>query len=205
MIKSKVLLVILLLSVFISPVSAVTYPPATFTESDTSVTLRLSTADLIASPFDIDVHANITVEPVREDIAQINVTSITLMITKDNGDNNFGLLAADTVTFSHGQVGTKSVNITTDFALSGTGTGTRCFFALSVDGVFTNSTGNYTFRAVSSEDLVGPFNIAPGLSSPITQVGIVVIVISVICIAAGSYGVKKAKAPVPKKRGLLDE
>lgn len=195
----------LLLPVFISPVAAINYSPVTFTESDVSATIRISAPDLIASPFNINVHTDITIKPAQENISKINVTSITLMITKDNGANNFGLLAADTVSFAPGQVGTTSINMTVDFELSGTGTGTECFFALSVEGMITNSTGNYTFRAISPENLAGPFNIAPGFSSPITQVGIVVIIISVICIAAGAYGVKKAKAPVPKRRGLLDE
>ncbi len=203
--KIGAFLILALFPLLVLPTSAITYAPATYSTTDVDVVVQITAPDLITSPFNVNIHANMSIEAAKADISQVNVTEVTLMMIKDIGDNTFGLLTADSVEFPGGQVGSPGVNIIRNFTLAGTGTGTRCFFALSVKGTFTNSTGNFSFRADSPQDFIGPFNVPPGMSSPITQVGIAVIIISAICVGAGVYGVKKAKAPAPRRKGLLDE
>ncbi len=198
-------IVVMMILLLVYPVAAAEYGPVSYESSGVRVTVEMNGPDSWVSPYDETIHAEITVAPLQEDVTEINVTKITLMIYSLLGEDNVELLAGDFVTFDPALTGTSSVNSSVDFHVTGSGTGASCYYAFSVVGTYSNSTDTISFNALSSSTFIGPFGILRSLTSPVSVVGVVVLVLSGICVAAGMYGVKKAKGPAPRRKTLLDE
>ncbi len=191
--------------ILISPVVAKQYGPATFTDSGITVEATISGPDMWSAPFDEVVSLSLSVAPALEDVLSVNVTEVTLSINRYTASSGYAPIAAETVVLGSPATGTDAVNLTVEVELEGVSNSPDCYFAIAVRGSYFDGNSTVEFLATSPDDLIGPFAVAPGLSSPVSQVGIVVTVIFGVLVVLGAYGVKKAKSPPSRPRGLLDE
>ncbi len=197
-------IMVLLLSISAVPITALQYGPRELDHDPFHITVSITGPDAWLSPFDERVTVNVTVEAMEPSVTQVNITEITVSITRSTG-TDYAPIAADTVSPTIPASGATRISVVVHARLTGSISGPENYFAVSVHGRFANDTGTYSYTAISPDDFIGPFAITPGASATVTYVGIAVIAIFSLVVVLGAYGVKKSRAPPKKRHTLLDE
>ena len=197
---------ILVLLLFLPiPTSAVIYETASYENDGVMVYVDVQANTPWTSPFVEKANLTISVVPQIDNSAQINITSVSLIVNRMEVDESgYSLVSAEVITDSPLATGVDHANYTHEFTMSGTSGGLDCYFAILVTGVYSNITDQHFFQALSPENLVGPFIIYVGIASPIAYVGLIVIGLAGIIFIAGVYGVKKSRKRT-RRKSLLDE
>ncbi len=187
------------------PTSAVVFDSVSYVSSEVQVDVEIQATTPWSSPFTESVNVSIGVVPQINGVTQTNITSVSIILYRvEVDDTGYILITAEEEMGTPLVEGESYANYTNEFILSGASGGLNCFFSILVRGTYSNVTTRQTFQALSQEDLVGPFAIATGISSPVFYVGLIVIAVSTIVIAAGVYGVKKSRTRI-KRRSLMDD
>ncbi|MDF1541293.1 MAG: hypothetical protein P1Q69_20515 [Candidatus Thorarchaeota archaeon] len=201
----RVMGILVLLLLLPIPASAVVYETVSFETDGVIVFVDVEANTPWASPFTENVNLSISVVPQIENSVQINITSVSLILySMDADQTGYNLIAAEVKSGAPLASGVDQANYTHEFAMTGTSGGLDCFFAILVNGAYSNVTARHVFQALSAENLVGPFAIATGIASPQAWVGLIVIGISTIVMIAGVYGVKMSRTR-SRRKTLLDE
>jgi len=201
----RVLALCLVLILLIIPVHAVDFGEASFTEDDVQVTVWITANTPWDSPFSEEVNISLQVAPLAENITTITITDVVLTVQRSDPDGlTYALVSVQIEEFSPAMSGTEYAAASASMILDGSLTGTDCYFAVVVEGTYSNSTVEVPFQASSPENLVGPFAIAAGLASPQLIVGLVIIAAATLCIIAGSYATKCPRRGASRRK-LLEE
>ena len=201
----RVLALCLMLVLLIIPVHAVDFAEASFTEDDVQVTVRITANTPWYSPFSEEVNISLQVAPLAENITTITITEIVLAVQRSDPNGlTYTLVSAQIKEFSPAMSGTGYAAASASMILDGSLTGTDCYFAVVVEGTYSNSTVEVPFQVSSPENFVGPFAIAAGLASPQLIVGLVIIAAGTLCIIAGFYAMKRSERG-SSRRKLLEE
>ncbi len=193
------------LLVFPMTVSAVTYAPSTFADDGVQVDVEIESPERWNAPFEEDVNVTLGITPQASVYVNISVTQVVVALQEQEADGSYTLLAADSYSPPSPVTGIDHVNLTHEFVLTGSGNGLECYFSLTVVGYYYNETGITPFSASSPNDLVGPLTVIPGISSPQSLVGIVVIAAFVVVFVLGAYGVKKSRSTYRGRDSLTDQ
>ncbi len=201
----RVLTLCLLLVLLIMPAHAVDFAEASFTEDDVQVTVWITANTPWYSPFSEEVNISLQVAPLAENITTITITEIVLTVQRgDPGGSMYTLVSVQIEEFSPAMSGAEYAAASASMILDGSITGTDCYFAVAVEGTYSNSTVEVPFQVSSPENFVGPFVIAAGLASPQLIVGLVIIAAATLCIIAGAYATK-CPGRGSSRRKLLEE
>ncbi|MGY5853818.1 MAG: hypothetical protein RTU92_09650 [Candidatus Thorarchaeota archaeon] len=197
--------VILALLVLVSPVNGLDYPTATFIEDDIELHASVSADTPWYSPFSEEADLTLSVVPTDPNVDSVIINEVTLSVHKHNPTGSgFSLVTVDTEQLTPAVTGTSYANFTGSFFLASSTTGIDCYFGVSVQGSYTNSTHTIDYQIVSNESLVGPFTISASFSTPQVLVGFAVTVFATVICIVGLLGVRKSRS-VTKRRTLLDE
>ncbi len=187
-----------------SPVLAVAYEPATFSDDGVVVTVNIEAGTPWSAPFTESVNISIGVAPTIAGLQQVNITSLYLIVNLEDADgSDYRIIAAEQVTNSPLATGTSFANYSAELLLSGTTNGLNCYFAIEVSGNYRNATFEDFYQALSPENFVGPFVISASIESPIVWVGLIVLGISTVVCIGGVFGVKKSRKR-SRRRSLSD-
>lgn len=198
-------LVLVSLLILTPSVSAVTYGPVSFVDDGIQVDVRILASTPWQSPFTEPVNVTLGIVPQADDVTQVSVSRVIVSVHRTESDNSFTLIAAHSTDYENESFAGPVANITVDTYLSGSLSGGVCHFAVYVSGTFWNGTGTVNYEAASKENFIGPFSIAPSVSSPQSLVGIALMGLSALILTAGIWGVKKSRAERRKYRPLLEE
>ncbi len=200
-----VLALCLMLVILIIPVHAVDFTEASFTEDDVQTTVWITANTPWYGPFSEEVNISLQVASLAENITTITVTEIVLTVHRtDPGGSTYTLVSVQIKEFSPALSGTEYAAASASMILDGSRTGTDCYFAVTVEGTYSNSTVEVPFQVSSPENFIGPFVIAAGLASPQLIVGLVIIAAATLCIIAGAYATK-CPGRGSSRRKLLEE
>jgi hypothetical protein len=194
-----------MLVLLIVPVHAVDFTEASFTEDDVQVTVWITANTPWYGPFSEEVNISLQVASLAENITTITITEIVLTVQRsDPGGSMYALVSVQSKAFSPAMSGTEYAAASASMILDGSLTGSDCYFAVVVEGTYSNSTVEVPFQVSSPENLVGPFAIAAGVASPQLVVGLVIIAAATLCIIAGFYATK-CPGRGSSRRKLLEE
>ncbi len=201
----RVLALCLMLVLLIVPIHAVDFTEASFTEDDVQVTVWITANTPWYGPFSEEVNISLQVASLAENITTITITEIVLTVQRsDPGGSTYALVSVQSKAFSPAMSGTEYAAASASMILDGSLTGSDCYFAVVVEGTYSNSTVEVPFQVSSPENLVGPFAIAAGVASPQLVVGLVIIAAATLCIIAGFYATK-CPGRGSSRRKLLEE
>jgi len=194
-----------MLILLIIPVHAVDFTEASFTEDNVQVTVWITANTPWHSPFSEEVNISLQVVPLAENITAIVITEIVLTVQKSDSDGlAYSLVSVQIEEFSPAISGTEYAAASVSMILDGSLTGTDCYFAVLVEGTYSNSTVEVPFQVSSPENFVGPFAIAAGLASPQLIVGLVIIAAATLSIIAGFHAMRRSGRG-SSRRKLLEE
>jgi hypothetical protein len=194
-----------MLVLLIIPVHAVDFTESSFSEDDVQVTVWIAANTPWYSPFSEEVNISLQVVPLAENITAITITEIVLTVHRSDPDGlTYTLVSVQIEKFSPAMSGTEYAAASASMILDGSLTGIDCFFAVVVEGTYSNSTVEVPFQVFSPENLVGPFVIAAGLASPQLIVGLVIIAVATLGIIAGYYAMNRSGRG-SSRRKLLEE
>ncbi len=197
----RVSVVFLILLVMPVPMSSIRYEPVSYSDDGVRVFVTVEANTPWTAPFNEKVNVTISVEPLIDQMTQVNITRIDVILNKVEADqSDYILMAADEVSGTPITTGVTFANFTSEFNFASTDSGTECYFAVMVSGAYRNATHIAFFQALSPENLVGPFVVTPSIESPIVWVGLIVMAIAGVIFAAGIYGVKKSRKRSTRKR-----
>ena len=189
----------------IMPVSAYDFPTSQYNSDGVSLYASVSADIPWLSPFSKDVTLTFSVEPDDPDTTLVNISSVLFSLSvKNPTGSGFSLVDADLRSFEPPITGTLYANYTGDFTFSSSMTGEQCYFALTVEGIYSNSTDYIHFQIVSNESFIGPFLILASLATPQVFVGLTVGVIASVVIIAGLIAVKRNRSTSKRRRLLSD-
>ncbi|MCK4279125.1 MAG: hypothetical protein KAW94_00970 [Candidatus Thorarchaeota archaeon] len=201
----RVLALCFMLVLLIIPVHAVDFTEASFTEDDVQVTIWITADTPWYSPFSEKVNISLQVAPLAENITTITITEIVVTVQRSDPDGlTYALVSAQSEEFSPAMSGTEYAEASASMILDGSLAGTDCYFAVVVEGTYSNSTVEVSFRVFSPENLIGPFVIAAGLASPQLIVGLAIMAAATLSIIAGLYAMKRSERGSSRKK-LLEE
>jgi len=201
----RVLALCLMLVLLIRPVHAVDFTEASFIEDDVQVTVWITANTPWQSPFSEEVNISLQVSPLAENITTITVTGIVLTVQRSDPDGlTYALVSVQIEEFSPAISGIEYAAASVSMILDGSITGTDCYFAVVVEGTYSNSTVEVPFQVSSPDNFVGPFAIAAGLASPQLLVGLVIIAAATLCIIAGFYAMRRSGRRFSRRK-LLEE
>ena len=184
------------------PVSAVTFGSASYTQDDVRVSAVVQADFPWESPFTQTINLSLAVELQLENITGVSITEVLVSIHAQEPSGNYLLLSSKNHVFL--EPVTDEINATTNLSLelSGTGTGDVCYFGISVEGSYSNSTGTYAYSTLSPENLVGPFVITLSIASPQFLVGLGFIIFFLVITGVGVTAVRRMRTS-PGRRPLL--
>ncbi len=201
----RLLLSIIIISFLISPSLAVDFPTSRFTENGVTIYARATADTPWNSPFTESVTLSLSVEPNDPDTISVNVTDVLLTLHSRNPTGpGFSLIDAKTRTFTTPLSGSKYINYTGDFTLSSSMTGERCYFGVTVQGVYSNTTIQREFLIASNESFIGPFLILASLATPQVYVGLLIGIFASAVIIMGIVVVKRNRSLSKRRRLLTD-
>lgn len=201
----RLLVCLVLASLLIMPVSAYDFPTSQYNSDGVSLYASVSADIPWLSPFSKDVTLTFSVEPDDPDTTLVNISSVLFSLSvKNPTGSGFSLVDADLRSFEPPITGTLYANYTGDFTFSSSMTGEQCYFALTVEGIYSNSTDYIHFQIVSNESFIGPFLILASLATPQVFVGLTVGVIASVVIIAGLIAVKRNRSTSKRRRLLSD-
>ena len=184
---------------------ATQFQPVTYSDEGVTVTVSIEADTPWVTPFNETVNLSIGVAPIQENITQVNITRVSLFVHTSEVDSTDLVLAAiRDYEASPITTGASSAEMTHAFRMKGSQSGKESYFSLAVQGAYRNETGAYSFHALSSETLVGPFEIARGIQSVQSIVGIAVAAASTILIAVAIVLFRRSQKP-KRRKTLLEE
>jgi hypothetical protein len=185
------------------PVSAVTFDAASYTQDAVHVSAVVQAQVPWESPFTRTINLSIAVAPQLENITSVSITEVLVSIHAEEPGGDYLLLTSRNYVLP--EPVTDEANATTSLTveLSGTGTGDVCYFGISVEGSYSNSTGTFAYSTISPEDLVGPFVISLSVASPQFLVGLGFIIFFLVITGLGVTAVRRIRSS-PKRRPLLE-
>ncbi len=204
---NRYLLTTSVLALLVFPVTllAIVFDPSTFADDGVQVDVEIESPERWNAPFEEEVNVALGITPQVSVYVNISVTQVVVALQKREADGSYTLLAADSYSPPSPITGIAHVNLTNDFVLSGSGNGLECYFSVTVVGYYYNETGITPFSASSPDDLIGPLTVIPGISSPQSWVGIIVITAFVVVFVLGAYGVKKSRSPSRRRDSLTEQ
>lgn len=201
----RIICLLCLLLLLPIPSNAVVFENASFVSAGVEVFVDIEASTPWSAPFSQHVNLTLSVVPQMQSVSEVNITSISLIVNREEADGSgYSLIAADTDSGTPLATGNEYANYSKQLTLSSSTGGLNCYFAILVSGIYSNVTNQEYFQALSPENLVGPFAISISIISPQSWVGLIVIAISTVVFAAGIYGVKKSRTRA-KRHSLLDE
>lgn len=203
----RVAVAILLIAILFMPVAAIDYGPATYIDSDSDaiIQVEISADTPWTTPFTEEVSIDIDIEIDQEDVTQVNITGLVVSVQRyEEGTDTYSVATVETVDFDTVISNADYANLSETFTMTGSIPSYQCYFAIALTYSYTNSSGTFYFQSTSPDNLLGSFTIAPGTSSAQFLVGVLVILVSTIIVAAGAYAAKKSKEP-KKKRVSIDD
>ncbi|MHA1909157.1 MAG: hypothetical protein ACW98Y_17815, partial [Candidatus Thorarchaeota archaeon] len=201
----RIICLLAILLLIPTPTSAVAFDSVSYVSSDVRVDVQMEANTPWSSPFTESVNVTIGVTPLLSGITQTNITSVSLVLHRvEVDDTGYFLISLEEDTGTPLVEGESYANYTNEFSLTGAAGGLECYFSLLVRGVFSNATFQKNFQALGEENLVGPFVISTGISSPVAWVGLIVIAVSSVVFVAGVYGVKASRTR-KRRRTLMDD
>ncbi|NWF95797.1 MAG: hypothetical protein HXY34_06610 [Candidatus Thorarchaeota archaeon] len=203
--KTAVVSVIVLACLIICvPVRAIEFPVASYTDDWIVVDVHLSAPDHVETSIPINVTVVIGLVPLSSGVTQINITEVAISIHRAEKGGGFTLagIGVDRTleTFNH-----DHANISRVIRMTATLSGMVCYFAVSVSGTYRNGTDSSLFSCSSNENLIGPFSVYQGLTSPQSLVGLAMTVVFIAAIVLGACGIRKSRRGTRQRRSLLDE
>jgi len=199
----RAIVVSTLFLLLVVPSTGIVFGPVSYYADSVKVTVQLTADTPWQSPFTEGVEISLGIAPLSDNITQVNITEVIVSVhSYDSGSGSFSLVCAGSREFSTPVMGVTTANVTTSFLLLGMGTGADCYFSLAVSGAYKNSTGVFSFQSRSSENLLGPFAISLGITSPLFIVGIVMMALFAVVLVLGLIGIKKSRGAVVRRRTI---
>ncbi len=196
--------VIILLLISAQPVAGITFESASYIQNDVRVTAVVQADVPWASPFRENVNLTVTVTPQYESIINVTISVISITLHIEEPGEGYLLAASKTHSYVDPILGVTNATSSLTLEISGSGTGEGCFFGISVEGSFTNSTGTFSYSTESPENLVGPFVISLSVLSPQFLVGLGFIIFFIVITAIGVKVARRIRT-TPERRSLLDD
>jgi hypothetical protein len=198
-------LVLLIVSSAAAHASAYDYAPAHYVSNSVSVDVRISAAQSWQSPFTELIGLVLGIVPQAPAVTQVNISQVVLSVHRLEPDETYILVAAASSDIGQGVFDAGVANISSQVTLSGSISGSNCYFAVLVVGSYWNGTHAAVFNSISSENLVGPFSITPSITSPQSLVGIALVGGFSLLLIAGAYGLRKARSRTRRWKPLLEQ
>jgi hypothetical protein len=201
----RLLVCLIMASLLMMPVSAYDFPTSQINANGISLYASVSADTPWQSPFSKNVTLTFSIEPDDPDTTLVNISSVLFSLSAKNPTGSgFSLVDAHLRSFEPPITGTSYANYTGDFTFSSSMTGEQCYFALTVEGIYSNSTDYIHFQIVSNESFIGPFLILASLATPQVFVGLVIGVAASVVIIAGLIAVKRNRSTSKRRRLLSD-
>ncbi|MHA2140015.1 MAG: hypothetical protein ACXADC_11150 [Candidatus Thorarchaeota archaeon] len=201
----KLLPLFIMLLFIVTPAAAIDFQEMSFSDDGVTVYAHASADVPWAAPFTENATVYISVWPIVENVTWTRVESVLITVHSAELDGSgYSLIASDVYDFSTSPEGGDHVNASLTVTLTGSGTGSQSYIAVSVTGRYGNATNSNLFTATSPENLLGPFNISFSPTSPQFLFGLVVIILFTIVIALGMIGVRRSRKR-PTREALLKE
>lgn len=186
------------------PTTAYTFEPVSYTQNGFQIIASVEAEVPWQSPFNQEINISVTVVPQVKNVTEVALTSLLVTVHATEADRGYLLITSKEYSPPVPAIGVENVSILTTLSIAGSGIGEVCYFGISVEGAFTNSTGTYGFSTISPENLVGPFAILMSIGSPQFLVGLAFIILFLVVTAAGVSAARRTRAR-PKRRPLLEE
>jgi hypothetical protein len=194
-----------MISLLITPITAVDFPTSKHIENELTLYARTSAETPWQSPFTENVTLTLSIEIPDEIIAWINISSVLLSLhAKNPTGSGFALVDAESRSFDTPISGTPYINFTGDFTFESSMTGEECYFAVSVQGTYSNFTYQKQYLVATNESFIGPFLILASLATPQVYVGLLIGIVASVVIVAGMIAVKRNRS-ISKRRRLLTD
>ena len=201
----RVLVFLVILSLVVTPVSAVDFPTSTTTEQGVRLYASVSADTPWQAPFIETVTLKLSIEPEDADTQNVTITNVLISLhAKNPTGSGFSLLDATSRIFTEPLIGNEYLNYTDEFTLDSALTGENCYFGVAVQGAYFNSTHQIQYFIASNESFIGPFLILASLATPIVYVGILFAGIFTLVLFVGIVIVKRSRS-ISKRRRLMDD
>jgi hypothetical protein len=194
----------ILLLITVQPATAIIFEGASYAQDGVRVTAVVQAEVPWESPFTEAVNLTLTVTPLDENVINVTISTVSFTVHAEEPGEGYLLLASRTHNYAEPILGVSNATSSIMLEVSGSGTGEACYYGISVEGTFANSTGIFSYSTVSPENLVGPYVISLSVLSPQFLVGLGFIIFFLVITAVGVKVVRRIRK-TPERRSLLDD